>query len=204
MGAVLYQQGDDGDLRIVSYTSAKFTPAESKYHSNEQECFAVVWALKKYRPLLEDNRFTLRTDNAALTWLDRVQDERGKLTRWTMLLKRFSFDVEHVSGKNNELPDALSRQLGDKVFVEDPAESEAFLPPERIEPEGPEFLAFLNAAELYRRIVEAQTTDPQLQDENRQQLVNQLREGQDLRCQDGVYRLHEAEKPLRLYVPQEV
>jgi hypothetical protein len=65
-------------------------------------------------------------------------------------------------------------------------------------------LAFLNAAELHRRIVEAQTTDPQLQDENRQQLVNQLREGQDLRCQDGIYGLHEAEKLPRLYVPQEM
>jgi hypothetical protein len=73
-----------------------------------------------------------------------------------MLLKRFSFDVEHFPGKNNEMPDALSRQPGDEVFVEDPAEAEAFLTPERIDPEGPEFLAFLNTAELHRRIVEAQ------------------------------------------------
>jgi hypothetical protein len=35
MGAMLYQQGDDGVRRIVSYASAKLTPAESKYHSNE-------------------------------------------------------------------------------------------------------------------------------------------------------------------------
>jgi hypothetical protein len=177
MGVVLYQQGDDGDRRIVSYSSAKFTSAESKYHSNEQECLVVVWALKKCKPLLEDNHYTLRTDNAAFTWFDKVQDGSGKLTRWAMLLKRFSFDVEHVPGKNNELPDALSRQPIDEVFVEDPAEAEAFLPPVRIEPEGSEFLAFLNASELHRRIVEAQTTDLQLRDENRQQLVNQLREG---------------------------
>jgi hypothetical protein len=122
MGTVLYQQGDDGDRRIVSCASAKFTPAESKYHSNEQKCLAVVWALKKYRPLLQDNRFILLTDNAALTWLDRVQDKQGNLTRWAMLLKRFSFDVEHVPGKKNELSDTLSRQSGDEVFVEDPAD----------------------------------------------------------------------------------
>jgi hypothetical protein len=69
-----------------------------------------------------------------------------------MLLKRFSFDVEHVPGKNNELPDALFRQPGDEIFVEDPAEAEAFLPLERIKSE---FLVFLNAAEFHRRIVEA-------------------------------------------------
>jgi hypothetical protein len=116
----------------------------------------------------------LRTDNATLTWLGRVQDERGKLTRWAMLLKQFSFDVEHFPAKNNELPGALSRQPGDEVFVEDPAEAEAFLPLERIEAEGREYLDILNEAELHRRIVETQPTDPQLRNENRQQLVNQL------------------------------
>jgi hypothetical protein len=75
---------------------------------------------------------------------------------------RSSFNIEHVLRKSNELPDALSTQPGDEVFVENPAEAEAFLPPERSEPEGLEFLAFINATELHRRIVEAQTTDPQL------------------------------------------
>jgi hypothetical protein len=122
MGAVLYQQGDDGDRRIVSYAFAKFTPAESKYYSNEQEYLVVVWALKPYRSLLEDNRFTLCIDNAALICLDRVQDERGKLTRWVMLLKRSSFNIEHVLRKSKELPDALSTQPGDELFIADPAE----------------------------------------------------------------------------------
>jgi hypothetical protein len=72
-----------------------------------------------------------------------------------MLLKRFSFNVEHVLGKNNELLDVLSRQPGDEIFVKNPAEAEAFLPFERIEPERPEFLAFLKAAELHYRIIEA-------------------------------------------------
>jgi hypothetical protein len=79
-----------------------------------------------------------------------------------MLKKRFSFDIEDVPRKKNELPGTLSRQPGDEVFVEDPAEAEEFLLPKRIEPEGPEFLAFLNTAEIHRRIVKAQTTDLQL------------------------------------------
>jgi hypothetical protein len=87
---------------------------------------------------------------------------------------RFSCDVEHFPAQNNELPDAFSRQPGDDVFVEDPAVVEVFLTPERIDPEVREFLAFLTAAELHRRILEAQTTDSQLQDEKRQQPFNQL------------------------------
>lgn len=54
-----------------------------------------------------DARFTLGTDNKVLTWLYKVQDERGKVTRWAMYLMRFNFDVEHVPGKDDELPDAL-------------------------------------------------------------------------------------------------
>jgi hypothetical protein len=64
-------------------------PAEQRYHSKEQKCLAVVWMVKKYRPLLEDRPFTLRTDNAALSWLDKFRDEKGKLSRWAMLLRGF-------------------------------------------------------------------------------------------------------------------
>jgi hypothetical protein len=53
-----------------------------------------------------------------------------------------------------------------------------FLPPERNEQEGPEFLAFHNAAELHRRIVETRAINPQLRDEHRQDLSAQLHEGQ--------------------------
>jgi hypothetical protein len=67
MGTIFYQLDNEGFRRVISYASAKFSPAEAKYHSNEQECLAVVWALRKYQPLLEDGRNTLRTDNAALT-----------------------------------------------------------------------------------------------------------------------------------------
>ena len=50
MGAVLVQNGPEGKLRrIISYASAKFSPTEARYHCNEQECLAVIWAVKKYQ-----------------------------------------------------------------------------------------------------------------------------------------------------------
>jgi hypothetical protein len=136
-------QGDDGNQKIISDVFVKFTPAESKYHSNEQECLAVVGR----QPL-----------HLWLTWLDRVQDERRKLTRWAKLLKHFSFDIENVPGRSNELPYILFTQPGDEVFVEYPTEAGPILPPEKDEPKGSEFLAFLNATALHRQIIE--TTMP--------------------------------------------
>ena len=85
MGAVLYQTTPKGEKRVVSYASARFTTVESQYHSNEQECLAVILAIRKFRPLLEDRPFVLNTDNQALTWLHRVKDSRSKLMRWSLL-----------------------------------------------------------------------------------------------------------------------
>ncbi|KAJ3628578.1 hypothetical protein MTP99_015877 [Tenebrio molitor] len=58
MAAVLYQE-DGGRRRIISYSSARFNPTEMKYHSNEQECLAVVQAIQRYRPYIEDKPFIL-------------------------------------------------------------------------------------------------------------------------------------------------
>ena len=134
MGAVLYQVSNAGERRIISHASAKFTQTEKRYHSNEQEYLAVIWALRKYRHYLEDGKFTLRSDNRALTWLDNIKDGKGKLHRWAMYLKSFNFSVEHIAGKNNELPDALSREPGSEMFAYDADLLEALLPPERTVP----------------------------------------------------------------------
>lgn len=108
--AVLYQIHKDGRKAVIAYGSTTFNPAEQKLHSNEQECLAVIWAVKKYRPYREDRHFTLRTDNKALTWLNSMQNQKTKLARWALLLQEFVFDVEHCPGRENELPDALSRR----------------------------------------------------------------------------------------------
>ncbi|XP_063218582.1 uncharacterized protein LOC134528843 [Bacillus rossius redtenbacheri] len=53
MCAVLYQVDGDGVRRVNKYASAKFGPTERRYHVNEQECLAVVWALQRYQHHLE-------------------------------------------------------------------------------------------------------------------------------------------------------
>lgn len=109
IAAVLYQEPG---RKIIAFASAKLSPTEQRYHANEQECLAVVWAMRFFRPYLEDRRFTLRTDSRALLWLDTMKDRNAKLTRWALLLQEYKFDVQHVPGEQNELPDFLSRQPG--------------------------------------------------------------------------------------------
>ncbi|KAI5708347.1 hypothetical protein M8J77_021013 [Diaphorina citri] len=109
MGAVLFQYADDGTRKIISFASAKLSPTESKYSSNERECLAIVWAVKKYKIYLEDKPFVIRTDNQSLKWLNKFMDSKAKFTRWAILLSELNFKIEHCPGKDNELADALSR-----------------------------------------------------------------------------------------------
>ena len=195
MGAVLFQLGDRGERRIIAYASAKFTKAEKRYHSNEQECLAVFWAFRRFSRYLEDGQFTLRTDNRALTWLDRIKNEKSKLHRWSMYLRGFDFKIEHVPGKINELPDALSRQPDDNNFEECTRNIESLLPPEhRAHAEQAQFASAI-AYELRDRVIEAQTR------ENRDELDRCLQPGQTMRVEDGALYLDEVGCSLRLYVP---
>ncbi|CAB0030668.1 unnamed protein product [Trichogramma brassicae] len=95
MGAVLYQEKENQERSIIAYASAKFSEAERRYHCNEQECLAIIWAIKRFRHYLEDAPFTLRTDSKTLTWLHRFKETRDKLLRWSLLLQEFQFKIEH-------------------------------------------------------------------------------------------------------------
>lgn len=63
MGAALMQEEAVGRRRIISFARAKFSGTEIRYHCNEQECLAIMWAIKRYCPFLDDKTFILRTDS---------------------------------------------------------------------------------------------------------------------------------------------
>ena len=168
MGAVLMQQGPDGRRRIIAYASAKFSPTEAAYHCNEQECLAIIWAITHFRPYLEDQRFILRTDSKTLTWLDRQKDTRDKLTRWHVFLSRYKFTIEHCPGKDNELPDALSRFPDPDSRSPGEPDLEQMIPPHNSSTqEGSAaripVLHLTNTPSLFEEVIDAQLEDPDIQ-----------------------------------------
>lgn len=108
ISGTLYQE-ENGERFIIANASSKLSAAERNYHINEKECLAIVWAIKKFYPYLDDRKFLLRTDSRAVTWLSKFKESRSKLMRWSLLLQGLEFDIEHVPGTKNELPDAMSR-----------------------------------------------------------------------------------------------
>ena len=109
LGAVLQQRQDDGKLRPIAFVSRVLNKAERKYSVTEQECLALVWAIKKLRPYLHGKPFTAVTDHRALQWLRNLKDPTGRLGRWALALQDMDFEVVHKPGTENVVADALSR-----------------------------------------------------------------------------------------------
>lgn len=176
MAAVLFQEvPESNEKRIISYASAKFNQTEKRLHINEQECLAVVWGIKMYRPYLEDRHFTVRTDSRALLWLHKSKDAKAKLTRWSLLLQEYSFSVQHVSGTSNQLADTLSRDPDLTPHNFDIHDLERLFLPEPPPPSLPEETAFLaEVVTLADEVRECQTNSPSTQQliRNRNELEN--------------------------------
>lgn len=110
LGAVLLQKQDDEE-RVICYLSRSLTKMERKYSVTEKECLAVLFAIEKLRPYLEGTHFTVITDHYSLKWLNSIKDPVGRIARWAVRLQQYDFDIVHRKGKENVVPDALSRSV---------------------------------------------------------------------------------------------
>ncbi|KAG5891318.1 hypothetical protein JTB14_036886 [Gonioctena quinquepunctata] len=111
IGAVLTQNHPDVGERVVSYLSRSLTKQERKFSTTERECLAVIWSIEKLRPYIEETHFTVVTDHWSLCWLNNLKDPTGRLGRWSLKLQQYSFDLVHRKGKENVVPDMLSRTI---------------------------------------------------------------------------------------------
>ena len=108
IGAVLLQNYPDGD-RPVCYLSKKFTPTQQRWATIEQECFAIVMAIKQWHHYLHGSRFLIETDHKALEALMKQPQANSKCERWRLLLQSYDFSVKHIPGVSNSMSDYLSR-----------------------------------------------------------------------------------------------
>ena len=107
-GAMLAQR-HNGILRPVRFASRAFSATESRWPTFHHEFFAVKWALEHFRPYLLGRKFKVITDHANLKFLASVAPQNSKMARWCLSLAEFDFTIEHSPGKENVVPDALSR-----------------------------------------------------------------------------------------------
>eukprot|EP01088_Endostelium_zonatum_P000425 TRINITY_DN1069_c0_g2_i14.p1 TRINITY_DN1069_c0_g2~~TRINITY_DN1069_c0_g2_i14.p1 ORF type:complete len:1095 (-),score=232.18 TRINITY_DN1069_c0_g2_i14:2084-5368(-) len=106
IGVVLQQNG-----HAISYYSQSLNKGEQNYGPSERECFALVTAVKKFRPFLYGHPFTVYTDHDSLRYLFNNRNHVGRLMRWSLQLQEYAQDmiIKYKPGKLHCAPDALSR-----------------------------------------------------------------------------------------------
>ena len=123
VGAVLVQVGEDGEERPVRFASRSLSKAEKAYSQFDREGLGVIFGVSRYKQYLWGRRFTLVTDNKALTSIlgpkaNAPALATARLHRWALLLAAYSYDIEHRKAEEIPMADFLSRIPYDK-----PAES---------------------------------------------------------------------------------
>ena len=105
IGAVLSQEG-----KIVAFFSEKLNDAKRKYSMYDQEFYAIVQALKKWRHYLIPKEFVLYIDHKDLQYLGSQHELNQRHMKWVEYLQNFTFFIKHKSGVSNRVVDALSRR----------------------------------------------------------------------------------------------
>ena len=113
-GGILKQKISDKE-QIVRYHSGIWHPSQKKYSTVKKEILSIVLCLQKFQDDLFNKEFLIRTDCKAApsVLLKDVENLVSKhiFARWQALLSCFDFSIEHIKGKNNSLPDFLTREF---------------------------------------------------------------------------------------------
>ena len=96
-------------IKYIGFMARSLTKSERNYSTTKRELLSVVFALKKFHKFLWGNKFTLYTDHKALTYLHTQKYPNTMMNNWLDTILDYNFDVIHLKGIDNVLPDRLSR-----------------------------------------------------------------------------------------------
>ena len=110
LGAVLYQQDENGKNKVIAYASRTLNQAEKNYPAHKLEFLALKWAvMSRFHQYLYGGEFAVYTDNNPLTYVLTSTKLDASGQRWIAALANYNFSLHYRSGKTNVEADALSR-----------------------------------------------------------------------------------------------
>lgn len=175
IGGVLMQDG-----RPIAYESKKLDGCQRRWPTHEKELFAVVHCLKTWQHYLGLHKTKVYTDNVSLKYFETQAQMSAKQLRWHDTLALMNVDLIHKPGRDNVVPDALSRK----------EELHAMSTTQVLR------LMYRGEGNWERRIREGYMKDPEAQ-----QMLGDLRKGKklkEIKLVNGLLKY----KQSRVYVPQ--
>jgi hypothetical protein len=93
----------------VAFASAKLSETQSRWSTIEREAYAVIWALKKFRPWILFSKVFVFSDHNPLKYLTESAPKSSKLTRWALALQEFDLCFNYRPAERHQAADFLSR-----------------------------------------------------------------------------------------------
>ncbi len=112
-GAIL-DMLDDGVEKPIAFASQKFTDAQTRYSTLQNEAYAVIWALKRWRSLILFSKIHLFSDHRPLSFLTQSTSKNNSmLIRWSLALQDYDLTLHYCRGSDNVVADMASRMIPD-------------------------------------------------------------------------------------------
>jgi len=111
-------EGDPKSIRYISFVARSLQPSERNYSATQRELLGIVFALRKLHYYLWGRHFTLYTDHRALTFMHTQKEMNSMLTAWQETILDYTFKVVYRPGVLNVLPDFLSRQFPQELWLD--------------------------------------------------------------------------------------
>ncbi|XP_037037375.1 uncharacterized protein K02A2.6-like [Bradysia coprophila] len=114
IGAAIFHVLEDNTERPIAFVSRKLSKAEKNYSTPDREALSIYFGTKRFAHYLIGRRFSLKTDHRPLLAIFGSKKgippmAAGRLQRWALYLANFTFDIEHIKGRDNAIADFLSR-----------------------------------------------------------------------------------------------
>ena len=117
ISAVLNQRG-----RPVAFMSRTLQSSEKHYPAVEKEATAIIEAVRKWSHLLARQPFTLITDQQSVAYMldnrRRTKVKNNKIQGWRIELASFGYTIKYRPGKENTVPDTLTRAFSCSTLPE--------------------------------------------------------------------------------------
>jgi hypothetical protein len=108
IGANLFQVVDEIEHPIC-YFSRKLDKHQRNYSTVEKEALGLLLAVRAFRIYFGSEAVKVFTDHNPLVFLNKTAHQNKKLLRWSLELQQYNLEIIHRKGKDNLLPDWLSR-----------------------------------------------------------------------------------------------
>jgi RNase H-like domain found in reverse transcriptase/Reverse transcriptase (RNA-dependent DNA polymerase) len=101
----------DGVEHPICFFSKKLDVHQQKYSTIEKEALGLILAVRAFSVYFGSSRVRVFTDHNPLVFLEKMCNHNQRLLRWSLELQEYCLDIEHRAGKDNLMPDLLSRSF---------------------------------------------------------------------------------------------